>query len=363
MNILILLNTLLKGGAEKQAILLARVLSDSHMVSIVVFNSIVDDEVKQYLDEFKIEYEILPNNYVSKIIHFVRIINKKKIEIIFSYLTVNTIFASVLGKLTKVSFIIGGYRGTVFLNKIKFKLLKISHNYILYQTIVNSQNGRTFLINNKFAENKIKVILNGVQIPINIIKRENKKAMKLITVGRFDRSKDFTTSLKSFATLKNKMKMRDIAFSLQYLIIGYGPLENEIRNRIEELNLISDVKLLINPHHIDQYYVDSDIYLSTSIYEGLSNTIMEAMTYCLPVVSTNVGDNPFLIQDEQTGYICKIGDIETISEKLLNLVCDYQERIRMGINGYERIKDNYSLETMKKNYLEMIDILDKQIKC
>ena len=71
MNILIFLNTLLKGGAEKQAILLARVFSESHNVSIIVFNSIVDGDVKRYLDEYKIEYEILPNNYLLKIIHFV----------------------------------------------------------------------------------------------------------------------------------------------------------------------------------------------------------------------------------------------------------------------------------------------------
>src|SRR5664280_952701 len=87
------------------------------------------------------------------------------------------------------------------------------------------------------------------------------------------------------------------ALKFKYLIVGYGPLEKEIRHLAEELNLQKEVEILINPPNIPDILKTCNIYLSASLYEGLSNSIMEAMVAGLPVIATNVGDNCYLIKD------------------------------------------------------------------
>jgi glycosyltransferase involved in cell wall biosynthesis len=65
----------------------------------------------------------------------------------------------------------------------------------------------------------------------------------------------------------------------------------------ENLNIMNRIKIFINPANIPDILNECDIYLSTSLFEGLSNSIMEAMVAGLPVIATDVGDNKYLVKD------------------------------------------------------------------
>ena len=86
-------------------------------------------------------------------------------------------------------------------------------------------------------------------------------------------------------------------------------MENEIRLLVRQLKLNTEVENLINPPNIPDILNACDIYLSTSLYEGLSNSIMESMVAGLPVVATNVGDNQYLIKDDYNGFLVPCRDI------------------------------------------------------
>ena len=100
--------------------------------------------------------------------------------------------------------------------------------------------------------------------------------------------------------------------------------------------------------------ITADIYLSTSLFEGTSNSIMEAMNWSIPVVATNVGDNNQLIKDSWNGYLISIGDYKRLSEHLLKLLHDDKLRIEMGIRGNERLH-NYSVERFVENYSKVLE--------
>ena len=87
-----------------------------------------------------------------------------------------------------------------------------------------------------------------------------------------------------------------------------------------------------NPSNLDEYLSKSDIYLSTSLFEGLSNSIMEAMAYSLPIIATDVGDNNYLVQDGYNGFVTNVKDVDEIAKKLLSLVIDKEKRLKMGHN-------------------------------
>jgi glycosyltransferase involved in cell wall biosynthesis len=135
--------------------------------------------------------------------------------------------------------------------------------------------------------------------------------------------------------------------------VGYGPEEREIKALSEDLKIIDRIKLLINPANISAILSDCDIYLSTSLFEGLSNSIMEAMAAGLPVVATDVGDNRYLVRDGYNGFIIPLKDINMIVEKL-ELLAE-SEDLRNDFGGKSRliINNNFTQEKLLDNYLNL----------
>jgi glycosyltransferase involved in cell wall biosynthesis len=178
--------------------------------------------------------------------------------------------------------------------------------------------------------------------------RTNVARVKVITVGRFVAQKDYTTALLCAAELKKKN------MQFEYHIVGWGELEGQIRDKVKELALDDVVTIHINPPRIPELLVQSDIYLSTSLFEGTSNAIMEAMDASLPIVATNVGDNNRLVVEQQNGYLHQVGDVPGITESLVTLIKDRGLRNTMGISSNTLLKSNYSVGTFKEKYLEII---------
>ena len=145
--------------------------------------------------------------------------------------------------------------------------------------------------------------------------------------------------------------------SFEYIIVGWGALENDIKKWISKYEIANVTKLVIDPANIEEYYITSDIYFQTSLYEGLSNTVMEAMSFSLPLVITNVGDNDRLVKDEENGYICEVKNSKQISNRLGILADSYKKRIDFGSKSYKKIKNNYSLEKFRKQYISFIEKL------
>ena len=99
----------------------------------------------------------------------------------------------------------------------------------------------------------------------------------------------------------------------------------------------------------------SDIYLSTSLFEGTSNSIMEAMNWSLPVVATKVGDNDILVRNGESGFLHPIGDVEGMAVSLNTLIGDISLRNKMGANGNQILRNQYSIELFEKRYIDLIE--------
>lgn len=91
--------------------------------------------------------------------------------------------------------------------------------------------------------------------------------------------------------------------------MGYGSLEAQIREWIKQYGIDDITTVYINPNNIAELLDQANIYISTSLFEGTSNSIMEAMNADLPIVATNVGDNGQLVQNRENGFLSnkKIG--------------------------------------------------------
>ena len=352
-NICILTRTLLVGGAEKQALLLAYCLKNNYKVYLVVlYGEKIDSKYMEYINDKGINTVYLKGRMLHKLYIFINFLKSHQIHYIFTYLPSTNIIGTIAGKITGVRFIFGGVRASEF-PKYKFLIQKFLHNYLLKYTIFNSNFGAKKFISKGFKSKKVLVLHNGIEINKEVCRSDNNNEIRILSVGRFHFTKDYLTALKAINHLLKSISEQ--SYVIKYWLIGYGELEDNIRKWIKEYKLEEHVKLIINPSNIDNYYSNADIYLCTSIFEGLSNSIMEAMNFSLPIIATNnVGDDSYLVEDGFNGYLCDIRDYKTMAERLKILIINKINRNQIGLNSFEKLKNNFSLEIFRDRYIHLI---------
>ena len=351
LSILIFCKTFLKGGAEKQALTLARLfIENDYDVTLVNWSKKkIDPDNRAFIRQFSIKYIGLEGNPLRKIRMLLTITRQHEKTVILSYLTLANIVAGILKLFNKKLVTCGGIRSEQ-LPPIKIIFERLVHNHLNSITIFNNYAARYKLEAKGFKPDKIEVIHNAIQVPQIIRPPEGHETITIITVSRFVRAKDFHTALYAY----KKLIENNPGKSIRYRIIGYGYHEAAIRTLIKTLDLASYVELCIRPKGIYAILKEANIYLSTSIYEGLSNSIMEAMAAGLPIVATDVGDNKYLVQNDFNGYLVKSRDREAIVNRLQLLIDNKEQRNKFGNNSYDKIASEFSEETLFGKYTVLL---------
>jgi glycosyltransferase involved in cell wall biosynthesis len=116
--------------------------------------------------------------------------------------------------------------------------------------------------------------------------------------------------------------------------------------QLTALRLTDHVRFLGEQRDTSCLFAAADLYLNTSVSEGLSNSIMEAMAAKLAVVATAVGGTVELIDEEKNGLLFPLGDSDAAERQLTRLVHDPQLRETLGENAQRTIHERYDLQRM-----------------
>ncbi len=246
----------------------------------------------------------------------------------------------------------GGIRSS-YLPKDKLFANKMAQNYFLDRVVYNNYYGLEVLVSKGFDPDRATVIHNCIEEVLPRMSRDAKDKIQILSVGRFNDLKDYDTAIKSFLYLVTQL---NVHCEVEYVIIGDGELEKELRAMIDKSQL-TNIRIVNNPGDLDSYYKAADIYFLSSKIEGLPNTIMEAMSYSLPVVSTKVGDVEYLVQDGVNGLLSPKEDYRSLATHLKTLIKDQQLRNKMGAEGNKLLAKNFSTESFLKKNLELINEL------
>ena len=349
-SVLILCKTLLKGGAEKQALILSKLLTEAKInITLIIWCA---DKIDPFNHNFIVANSIkhigLRGSPITKLFRLFGIIKSERINILLSYLSLANLIAGIIKLFKSKVMTIGGIRAEK-LPFHKFIFEKLIHNFINDVTVFNSFSAKKNFTKQGFNPEKMSVIQNAIHVPPLRKNNVPKDEIIIISVSRFIRLKDHKTALFSFKKVLEKTHSE----KLRYYFIGYGPMEPEIRMLVKRLNLRNEVKILINPPNIAEILKSCDIYLSTSLNEGLSNSIMEAMVAGLPIIATDVGDNRFLIQDSYNGFIVPPRDINLIAKRLEVLISSEKTRHEYGVNSHLIMKDKFKEEKLFENYINL----------
>lgn len=347
-SIAIFVKNLTSGGAEKQAIMLAKALSTDYDVHFVVFNAAKTHQ--KYLDLIRETPEIrlasFNGGHISRFHQFYTYIKQNRIELVFSYLTAANLYACFAGYITGAKVVTGLRNAELPTGKLVVDRFLTNHMATI--TIANCFSGKKNFVAHGFKEKKIHVIPNCLDNTSPFSSRQASGTTTIITVGRFVEQKDYLTAIKSVARAYRTHK------DIRLCIIGFGKLEQDIRMWVKEEGIADITNILINPDNIPQYLSDADIYLSTSLFEGTSNSIMEGMNADLPIVATNVGDNAYLVRHGENGFLAEKRDIDMIAHYLEELISNYNLRQLFGKRSKEILCENHSLSSFRDKNIRTI---------
>lgn len=348
-HIAIFIKNIYSGGAEKQSVLLAKVLVNDFIVHYIIFDGkkIHRKYLEMLEDDDKINVIAFQGGYCSRFKQLVCYLKNNNIKSIFSYLTAANTYACIAGRITGIK-VFTGLRNAE-LPLFKCIIDKFLTNYCCEKAIANCYSGKRNFILHGFNKEQIVVIPNCFEDVKNYYKKKCNEKIHIITVGRFVPQKDYETAIKTIANIK--MKCEHIVFD----IVGYGQLEQQIRNWIKCYEVDDVTTIYINPNNIPELLERADIYLSTSLFEGTSNSIMEGMNANLPIVATNVGDNNYLIENGVNGFLSEIKNHVALTESLFSLIRDVDLRIKMGKSSKMILMEKFSMNQFRSSYLDLLN--------
>ena len=172
---------------------------------------------------------------------------------------------------------------------------------------------------------------------------------KVIAVGRLSNEKRFEFLINVWSLLTSNHS----GWTLH--IYGQGEKYDELDKQIKQLNLENEVYLEGNVKDIRSAYLTSSIMCITSLHEGLPMCMLEAMSVGLPIVACDFSCGPKdLIKDGDNGFIVGLNDEEDFARKLILLMNNKEERLRMGLASYIRSQE-YSIESVMKKWEKLFN--------
>lgn len=200
---------------------------------------------------------------------------------------------------------------------------------------------------------KVEVIHNGLEMPKQspavLARTAGPRQFHIGTVGRMVPVKDFALFLKIVAEIGAQMK------NVRFSILGEGPLKEELVQRAKILRVDDCVDFFSPVTDPFPYYRSLDIYLNTSLHEGIPMSILEAMACGVPVVAPKVGGIPEIISDEVEGVLIEGREPKGFVQACVKLVKNGDLRAAMGKSGLRRIASHFGSAATAASYRKVYE--------
>ena len=223
--------------------------------------------------------------------------------------------------------------------------------------VTPSQHLKNFILNLGF-KNKIEIINNGVLIPEENTNIFTNDQINITIVSRLVSHKNIEKIIKAISDLNSP---------LIYLnIIGDGPELNQLQKISLESNNKDNIIFhgKLNRDEIDHIFLNSDIYVQASNYEGLPHSLLEAMSYGIPVLCTPVGECKEILGNEDRGYILDLPvSKNNIKSKISQIIGEKDIANKKGERGKDFINEKYNLTNSFNLYKNLFTrLLEEEYK-
>jgi sugar transferase (PEP-CTERM/EpsH1 system associated) len=289
------------------------------------------------------------------VLRLVRLLRRERPHILHTHGWATLVEGLVGARLAGVPVVIHGEHGTLDLRPVNRRVQRWAWGRTTQVMAVSSRLAERMERQIGFPASRIRVIRNGVDtVRFSPTMRDAARResgfgpadIVLGTAGRLVPVKDQKTLLHAWSLLKQ----RGVRFV--GVIAGKGALKDDLEALASSLGL-DNVRFLGNRPDVERVMAALDVFILSSVSEGLSNTIQEAMASGLPVVATDVGGADELVVPGETGLLVPASDPGAMADALESVVRDEAARLRMGRASRARSEGVFALDGMVRDYTQL----------
>ena len=169
----------------------------------------------------------------------------------------------------------------------------------------------------------------------------------ITTIARFHPVKDHATLIRAFAKIAARFPDVDV------LLAGEGPLKHDLESLAATLKVTDRIRFLGVRRDVPALLKATTVFALTSVSEGASLTVLEAMAAGRPIVLTDVGGNPELVRRNVDGLLPPRGDVDGIAQALATMLADPTLAARFGESAALRVRREFLLDRTIERYYEL----------
>lgn len=322
-------------------------LSNNYNYLLIIWNE--NDDYLEIIKRKKINYIYLGKikNNIKKLKSLLNFLKQYNISIIHSHQYQSDFLAVIIKfiyllKNRKIKLIMTchGWIKNTIKDKILYLLNIFAYFFSDIIIFVSKKEYYKFkqfkLLNNKY----IQYMPNSVMLPKerkNYIKHFSK--YRILYIGRLEEEKRVDLFIECAYLLHKKYS------NLKFNIVGYGSEYKNLKKLVKNYNMENDIKFLKTVLNVKKVYMNNDIILLTSDTEGTPRVILEAMSYGLIPVCTNVGGIPDIIINNVNGFLAQKGDVDSI-RKTIEHVLLLKDINTISTNARKTIINKFNSEKM-----------------
>ena len=342
--------SLTNGGSERVMVKLANYMSSFNGFNVAMI-SIIDDNITYKLNNNIKLYNLHEkkncyNSKFSRIRKIRNVVKKYKPDCVISFMYNINIYTliSCIGICNNV--IVSERNNPHYRSKITKLLEELFYSIFARKVVFQTEEVKNYY--SKSIRNKSVVIPNPVD-QVNSI-YYNSESKKIIAIGRLNKQKNFSLLIHAFSMFLSKYPDYNL------FIYGDGDLRDDLISLCEKLKITNSVFFPGFVSDISDKFKDAHMYVSSSDFEGISNSMLEALSYGIPTISTDSagGGAKSMIIDGVNGILVPVNDENRLYEAMCIIAGDNEFANNISNNSYKLIK-NYSIDKIFSKWNDLIE--------
>ena len=358
MRILQLVSSLTVGGAEQIVLSLAERINSFQFAPYVCSLSVIrQNSLQPELERLGVPLLSL-NSLQFYNLHTIRQVEQyvraEQIDVIHTHLTDADIVGRIVGwrqKIPVLSTMHNMPHNYARQRWDRYWLERLTARYLATHLVAVSPRIRELYIDEwGIPARRISAINNSVRmepflaVPESVPTEREFGGPVITNVARFNPQKAQHILLEAAHIIVQKIP------TVRFVLVGKGLLEEKLRQQARDLGIHDNVVFTGVRHDIPHILGQSDIFVLSSLWEGVPLSVIEAMAAARPVVVTNVGGNPELVESGQTGLVVPANSVIALVEALLTLLQDEPRRLALGRLARQRVQRLFSMERFIQQY-------------
>lgn len=337
------------GGTERRII---RIINNLNKQNYDIFLLVKSKENihPSNLKHIQLHINIIYFNTFNPLLLYFNLKKYGKFDISICLNNFTGLFLSILLKISKKVILEGGNRSLSW--PLYKKILdKIFIFRFANKIFVNSNYSAKLIRKLGCPEEKIAIVKNGIEDNFfyNNFKKPkeyDQSYLNCVSVSRLHKIKNVENFVDIFKLLEN--------YNIRLFIIGGGDEYDNILMKIKKNKLDDKIILLGELKDFANYLIYSDIFLFVSLSESLPNSIIEAMSFSLPVIAYDVGGIKELVIDGYNGFVVKKNDVNYFADKIKFFYDNHDIMKKYGENSRSLFLENFTIDKMIRNFEERI---------